>query len=221
MLNSKKLILFFMLVNPTMMSSQTCDSLVPFFVVNLSSDPDSLWMSPEVQRAGYCCGSVYPDICIEFEVTIAPTAVGVIFNIITGQLPIGAVYTKTNCTDPVGVGVPIYLSTPGPHHITFCKPGNNLYQYTIESIPGTAGILSTEEIYSVTIYPNPANNFIILESKSNSKQTYNLIDVSGRVIRSGTFKEREEIKLESISPGFYVIEVLSKNNSIQKKIIIE
>lgn len=204
-----------------LMNSQTCDSIVPFFVVDLSSDPDSLWTSAPVQRSGYCCGAVYPESCVDFDVTIAPSAIGIIFNIITGQLPLGAIYTKTNCTDPVTVGDTILLSTTGPHKITFCKPGNNLYQYSIESIPGTAGILSNEENYTVNIYPNPASNFIIIESKLTITNTFTLMDISGRIIRSGTFKEREEIILESIAPGFYVIEVLSENHSTQKKIIIK
>jgi hypothetical protein len=217
----KKLILLFMLLNPILMSSQTCDSLVPFFAVDLSSDPDSVWISSPVQRAGYCCGSVYPDVCIEFEVTIASSASGIIVNIISSQLPMGAVYTKNNCADPLGLGSPLYLSSPGPHQITFCKPGNNFYQYSIESIPGTAGVSNYDEAYHVNIYPNPANNFIIIESKSNSDQIFKLIDVSGRVVLSGGIKEKEEIKLESISSGFYIIEILSNNQSVKKKIIIE
>jgi hypothetical protein len=221
MLNVKKLILFCMLLSPMLMRSQTCDSLVPFFVVDLSSDPDSVWISPSIQRAGYCCGAVYPETCLEFEVTISPSAIGIIFNIINSQPPMGAIYTKTNCTNPVAVGSPIFLSSPGPHQITFCKPGNNVYQYSIESIPGTAGVSNYDETYPVNIYPNPANYFIIIESKSNSNQTYNLIDISGRVILSDTFRERKEIKLGSITPGFYVIEVLSACHSTKKKIIIE
>jgi hypothetical protein len=217
----KKLILLFMLLNPMMMSSQTCDSLVPFFAVDLSSDPDSVWISSPVQRAGYCCGSVYPDFCVEFEVTISPSAIGIIVNIISSQLPMGAVYTKNNCADPLALGSPLYLSSPGPHQITFCKPGNNFYQYSIESIPGTAGVSNYDETSHVNIYPNPANDFIIIESKSYSNQTFKLIDVSGRAVLSGTVREKEEIKLGSISPGFYVIEILSDYQSVKKKILIE
>jgi hypothetical protein len=221
MLDTKKILLFFMLLNPMLMSSQTCDSLVPFFAVDLSSDPDSLWISPFIQRAGYCCGAAYPETCLEFEVTISASAIGIIFNIISGQLPIGAVYIKNNCIGPLAVGTPIYLSSSGPHQITFCKPGNTQYQYTVESIPGTAGFSNYEETSSINIYPNPASNFIIIESKSSSNQTFRLTDVSGRTVLAGNIKEREEIKLGSITPGFYVIEVLSDNHSVKKKIIIE
>jgi hypothetical protein len=221
MLKAKKILMFLMLLNPMLISSQTCDSLVPFFAVDLSSDPDSVWISSAVQRAGYCCGSVYPEVCVEFEVTISSSAIGIIVNIISTQLPMGAVYTKNNCADPLGLGSPLYLSSPGPHQITFCKPGNSMYQYSIESIPATAGVANYDKVYPIKIYPNPANDFIIIESKYYSNQTFKLIDISGRAVFSGTVREKEEIKLGSISPGFYIVEILSNNQSVKKKIIIE
>src|SRR5690606_27560308 len=55
--------------------------------------------------------------------------------IASGAVPPGALYYQINCGPPVQVGEPICISGAGPHHITFCKPGNNSNTFSITSIP--------------------------------------------------------------------------------------
>ena len=113
-----------------------CDPNVPTFAIDLSGSPDSTWTSPSIARDGHCCGTGNPDRCIEFYVTLDPNASGIFFDIIAGAVPGGSLFYQVNCGPPAALGSPICLSGPGPHMITFCKPGNNPNVYQITSIPG-------------------------------------------------------------------------------------
>jgi gliding motility-associated-like protein len=113
--------------------AQYCDSLVPSFNVDLSASPVMNWTSPPVQRDGSCCGAVAPDQCLEFILTFHPSVIAVNFTIASGAVPPGALFYQIDCGPPTPVGSPICLSGPGPHTLTFCKPGNNVNTFSIET----------------------------------------------------------------------------------------
>ncbi len=114
--------------------AQPCDPSTPTFTVDLSGSPDSVWISTAVKRSGQCCGSSNPDRCIEFFLTLDSGAQGFKFDIASGAQPSGALFYQIACGPPTPVGTPLCLNDPGPHRITFCKPGSNLNQYRITSI---------------------------------------------------------------------------------------
>lgn len=116
-----------------------CGGGVPGFNVNLTGNPDSVWTSPSISRNGNCCGTSAPDKCINFIITLDPGAVGISFDIIAGAVPGGALFYQINCGPPQALGTAICLSGPGPHLLTFCKPGNNPNVYQISSIPAAVG----------------------------------------------------------------------------------
>ena len=124
-----------MLLTALSLFAQPCDPLTPSFTVNLTGNPSGMWVSPSIQRNGYCCTASGADVCIEFMVTLDPLSTGISFNIVSGAVPPGALYYQVNCGAPVPVGQPICLSGVGPHRLTFCKPGNNTNSYSITSIP--------------------------------------------------------------------------------------
>lgn len=116
-----------------------CDSIVPSFTVDLSTNPQGVWTSPNVKRDGNCCGTTNPDRCIEFVVTLHPNAVGIYLDLISGAIPSGSMYYQVGCASPVAVGSILCLYGPGPHTITFCKPGANKNEYQITSVLGPYG----------------------------------------------------------------------------------
>ena len=118
--------------------SGLCDPTTPFYNVDLSANPNSSWTSPIVARKDYCCGVSGTDRCIEFLVTLAPSAVALKFDVASGANPPGWFY-QINCGPQIPMGTPICLSGPGPYTITFCKPGANLNTYKITSIGGPTG----------------------------------------------------------------------------------
>ena len=60
-----------------------CGGGTPTFVVDLSADADSLWISDPAARGGSCCTP--PDNnCVQFALTLADDAVGIIFSVPDG-----------------------------------------------------------------------------------------------------------------------------------------
>lgn len=114
-------------------NAQYCDSTVPTFNVDLSASPNMNWVSPAITRQGHCCGVTNPDVCIEFVITLNANAIAVNFNIASGAVPPGALFYQIDCGPQTPVGSPICLNGPGPHHLTFCKPGNNNNSFSITS----------------------------------------------------------------------------------------
>lgn len=115
----------------------TCDANVPYFYVNLTGQPEGQWTSPTHSRQGSCCGS--STRCTSFEVLLDSNAamVEVGFDLVNDPsqaLPGGSLYYQINCGPEISVGTPICITGVGPHHITFCKPGNNTNTYYVRSI---------------------------------------------------------------------------------------
>lgn len=115
--------------------AQYCDTVTPSFNVDLSANPHMSWTSPTTNRDGFCCGATAPDKCLEFVITLHPDAASVVFNITSGAIPPGALFYQIDCGPPTPVGSPICLTGTGPFHLTFCKPGNNVNTFSIETIP--------------------------------------------------------------------------------------
>ncbi|SFT54150.1 gliding motility-associated C-terminal domain-containing protein [Lishizhenia tianjinensis] len=135
MRNNYKFIIVFILLGFLGLGARaqsTCDSVVPSFSVDLTSSPTATWTSPSVVRAGTCCGT--SNNCIEFILYLHPNAVSINFTIPVGAVASGSMFYQLNCSPEVPVGEPICIDGPGPHIITFCKPGDNQNTYAIESI---------------------------------------------------------------------------------------
>ncbi len=119
-------------------SQSTCDVSTPSFTFDLSGNPDSTWISPEVRRSGLCCdidpNERPPVRCVEFFFTLDSSAIGIIFDIASGAIPPGALYYQINCQGRYQFGDLLCLDGPGPYRLTFCKPGNNPNTYSITSV---------------------------------------------------------------------------------------
>ncbi len=157
------LLLLFCFVLTTRVGAQVnnCDSTVPNFYVNLAGHPDSTWISPLIYRNGLCCGD-NGTRCLRFVITLDSSALGVAFNIATGAIPSGSMYYKIDCGPEVAVGSPICLNGPGPHELTFCKPGNN------------------ENTYSIVSVPNPSINSVIVSE--NCSQSINVSGIDSTTL---------------------------------------
>ena len=139
--NINKIILFISIVflflpGKTYAQSGNCDPTVPFYVCDLTGNPGGTWNSPSFSRNDHCCGVTNPDRCAEFEIILDPSSVGIIFSIVSGAIPPGALFYQIGCGPATQVGTGICLSGVGPHYLTFCKPGNNQNVYAITAIPG-------------------------------------------------------------------------------------
>jgi gliding motility-associated-like protein len=138
MKHANKIFFAFMLISAIgAAQAPTCDVNVPFFSVNLVGQPAGQWTSPTHSRQGDCCSD---QRCTSFMVLLDSNAamVEVGFDIISDPsqaIPSGSLNYQVNCGPLTPVGSPICIVGPGPHYITFCKPGNNQNTYYVRSIP--------------------------------------------------------------------------------------
>jgi hypothetical protein len=65
-----------------------------------------------------------------------------------------------------------------------------------------------EELEKLQIYPNPTNNNITIQNteKSSENFEYKIIDLTGRIVKSGNSKFNEQISIESLESGNYIIQ---------------
>lgn len=67
----------------------------------------------------------------------------------------------------------------------------------------------------IEIFPNPASTLLQFTSVNFSAKYYSFIDFTGKVVRTGTFNEKNHsINVEDLSNGFYTIRI-TENNSTQ------
>lgn len=75
--------------------------------------------------------------------------------------------------------------------------------------------ISNQDIFS--LYPNPANNFIIINASNNTPMmNYIITDVHGRYILQGKLNNKENmIDLSNLNPGIYIIQVIENQQNVK------
>ena len=72
----------------------------------------------------------------------------------------------------------------------------------------------------ISVFPNPATDFIAINAKDVTVLTYQLLDLSGKILQSGTAVSNDHIALNQFANGVYILQVNADNKSILQKIII-
>ncbi len=111
-----------------------CGASVPYELVNLTGNPDSIWISDPTVRQGQCCGVSNPIRCVSYEIILDPNAAGIVMSSSEGALPPGSYFYQIGCGPTHYLDSVICLTGVGPHYITFCKPGGNTNIYQIASV---------------------------------------------------------------------------------------
>ena len=63
---------------------------------------------------------------------------------------------------------------------------------------------------NVSIFPNPYENFIYLTSKENITYELIILDLSGKLVHKGDYKNNEPVALGSLSKGTYIARISNK-----------
>ena len=87
----------------TRAQSSVCSGGTITYVVDLTGNPDSSFVTPEIFRAGQCCTP--PDAnCVEFIVTIDPLAEGIVLDVASGATPGGSLFYQVDCGPQTNIG---------------------------------------------------------------------------------------------------------------------
>jgi uncharacterized delta-60 repeat protein len=103
---------------------------------------------------------------------------------------------------------------------------NNIYKDNILRI--NSNILSNESFSlfnnkDTILFPNPSEQFVTFENinKSKDKFIFTIFDLTGRLVHSGSSKFNEQINIESLESGNYIIQIQTDNNEIISQKIIK
>lgn len=96
----------------------------------------------------------------------------------------------------------------------------------IDNIMADSETLSTKDITINTelkLYPNPSNNTITVISNENITEaiSYKIIDALGRTVKTGDSKLNQEIHIQDLINGNYIVEIKNDNGNILRKKLIK
>lgn len=97
---------------------------------------------------------------------------------------------------------------------------NNLNTSYI-SLPLVGYISGIDELETnnIQVYPNPANNFVMIEFDDKEKADLIIYNALGEKIVQTTFSESIKVNTENFAKGIYILEVRSENKVVNKKLV--
>jgi endoglucanase Acf2 len=90
--------------------------------------------------------------------------------------------------------------------------------YEVGSSCGSLGIVDESLDTKIVMYPNPINNKLFIKSQSEDLIKVEIYSVFGNLVKSAT-KNLNEINVEDLSSGLYLIKIYTLKESISKKMI--
>ena len=98
----------------------------------------------------------------------------------------------------------------------------------LDTIPDSLdiGFIKISNLNELLIFPNPAQNFVDIQSKKHSIKSLSIVDVQGRMVNNETSSGLKQgvyrLQTESLNNGFYTIIVrLSDGSSSMSKLVIQ
>lgn len=105
--------------------------------------------------------------------------------------------------------------------IPISNTGNNTYDAFLGGITASAGIATENHSEVVSVYPNPANETITIETPSAKiNSEYFISDAVGKIVLTGkTTGEKTLIDLHSLLPGVYLLKTISSQGNSSVKVV--
>ena len=138
----------------------------------------------------------------------------------------------SNHSEPASHGYILYSIKPKPGLASGTQIKNTAYIYfdynqaiitnnTLNTISVPVSVNEVEENgLKATIFPNPANNNLIVEVKDYSKYSLELYDLTGRkVITQNSFNTLSAINTSSLINGSYLLRIVTEENKTLSTVI--
>jgi hypothetical protein len=87
------------------------------------------------------------------------------------------------------------------------------------NLGANVGVVDNDDV-KINFFPNPAKYYINLEIDNNLNSFYEIIDMRGETLLSGTFLNTVQIDFKNLSNGSYFIKVKNSSKSYTKKLSI-
>jgi len=90
-----------------------------------------------------------------------------------------------------------------------------------EVVETTLSVTENELDSKIKLYPNPANDFITIESNSIEITSVSIYNILGKEVLSQNSLTNNRLNVSNLNNGVYFINITANGNSITKKIIIQ
>lgn len=110
----------------------------------------------------------------------------------------------------------------GGNNVMLIKIGPNDNYPVSYSAPVESTLVYTEEIsedYKLSVYPNPVENVLHIESKAPGSKHVTLMDASGKVLSENSFDLSAQIDLNAYGPGVYLVKIIVEGKQKTVKIV--
>lgn len=148
-----------------------------------------------------------------------PTTCSIAIYLLIHSISLGQANTTSTGGDATGAGGNIAYSVGQIDYIQTSGSGGtaNLGVQQTYSISETNNLNELGELVTVTIGPNPTNDFIIISAKSESILSYYITDLNGKLILDQKlFSETEMIQMTQWSQGIYILHITSNQTLIKQ-----
>ncbi|PDS22106.1 leucine-rich repeat domain-containing protein [Flavobacterium branchiophilum] len=121
-----------------------------------------------------------------------------------------------NWTTPLSVNASIFASLNLPT-ITLNVPTGTTALYDATPVWTNFNIATLDinefKYNKLIFYPNPTSNLIKIQNKTNTIENfeYRIVDLTGRIVKSGNSKFNEDINIESLTIGNYIFQIETEN----------
>lgn len=95
--------------------------------------------------------------------------------------------------------------------------GNHIWLDNVNLTTYTeVGIQEVPSSSELAVYPNPTNGAVVISTPATwNGESYQVLDMSGRVVATGTLSQRNELDLQHVSDGLYVLQVQNKGAAVK------
>lgn len=69
------------------------------------------------------------------------------------------------------------------------------------------------------VYPNPAANYVVIETSISEEAHYQIMDVNGKLLLSDTIESLKPIDISTLQGGFYLVNILTNQGKATYKLI--
>ncbi|MEO8147544.1 MAG: SBBP repeat-containing protein [Bacteroidia bacterium] len=115
------------------------------------------------------------------------------------------------------------IITFGNTTLTNANPNGNRSDIFIVKLDstGTTGLAEQTPINNITLYPNPATDYLTIKTNSNKKHVITITDITGKIIyTTTTLSDKTIINTKDFSQGVYAVSVQTADFIETKKIIV-
>lgn len=97
---------------------------------------------------------------------------------------------------------------------------SEIYKFFTNTMDFTVGISSTITNNEISLYPNPAKDYINIEIGDNENAVLRIFDILGTTVRTSKIKSRANIDIADLPEGMYIFRLYTNKKTIDKKVII-